>query len=572
MRGMLDHMAFGSQAVRVGSVRGGVSLAVFFLLAMVFLALTMGRYVNPYDEGLILYGTTLVMDGAIPHRDFYVIYGPGQFYLLAALFKIFGVSVLVERAYDLVVRAIIALLVLIVVNQVAPRVQALIAAAACLVYLAFFQAYGSAMYPALVAVLASAAFLNPALARPAFAPGLFAAGVCAGVAVLMRYDVGIGIAGAECAVLCVHAWFERVDTAQGIGAAIRALLWFGLGVAIVVVPVAVAFVMLGVIPDLISQFAIYTPAYVKMRSLPFPGLSMLRENPAKLSVYLPLLMCLAALQTVFVIARQKRNNVGIREPAGPWQTSRAALQYMLLLLVALTLVLFAKGIVRTAMEMALITTLALAGALAQPITGRGKIGLGISALAILGTILFGVSCLRPEAYRALSNIAWAKDPASWSLPANGVPPELGSCRLPADLERLACFRLPLETVETIRYVQQHTAPGDPVFVGLSRHDLFYANDITLYFSMNRRAATKWYEFDSGLTTLAPLQRVIVGELQRAKPVLVVLESTWENMREPNASAISSGVTILDDYLRQTFEPVATFGPYTVLRVRTAERL
>jgi len=37
--------------------------------------------------------------------------------------------------------------------------------------------------------------------------------------------------------------------------------------------------------------------------------------------------------------------------------------------------------------------------------------------------------------------------------------------------------------------------------------------------------------------------------------------------EPNRSSESSGVTLLDDYLKSQFQPVARFGPYVVLRRR-----
>lgn len=39
------------------------------------------------------------------------------------------------------------------------------------------------------------------------------------------------------------------------------------------------------------------------------------------------------------------------------------------------------------------------------------------------------------------------------------------------------------------------------------------------------------------------------------------------MREPNDSAVSSGVTILDDFIGETFAPAATFGPDAVLLAR-----
>ena len=48
-----------------------------------------------------------VAGGQIPHRDFYANYGPAQFYLLAGLFKLFGESILVERLFDLLIKALL---------------------------------------------------------------------------------------------------------------------------------------------------------------------------------------------------------------------------------------------------------------------------------------------------------------------------------------------------------------------------------------------------------------------------------------------------------------------------------
>jgi hypothetical protein len=142
--------------------------------------------------------------------------------------------------------------------------------------------------------------------------------------------------------------------------------------------------------------------------------------------------------------------------------------------------------------------------------------------------------------------------------------------MPAGLERLACFRTSSATIDTVLYVQRRTAADDPVFIGVPRHDRIVVNDVLLYFAMDRPPATKWYEFDPGLQTSAPIQQEIVGELQRTKPRLVVIGANWGEVREPNDSAFSSGVTVLDDYIRHTFEPVATFGSNTLLRARSYE--
>jgi hypothetical protein len=71
--------------------------AFVFCAAFVAGAIAMQRDVSIYDEGIILTGARRVAQGALPHRDFYANYGPGQFFTLAAIFKLFGPSIFVER-------------------------------------------------------------------------------------------------------------------------------------------------------------------------------------------------------------------------------------------------------------------------------------------------------------------------------------------------------------------------------------------------------------------------------------------------------------------------------------------
>ena len=556
----------------------GAIAAAVFVAAVLYLTLCMNRNVNEYDEGFILLDATRVLDGDVPHRDFYTIYGPGQIYVLAALYKIFGISVLVERAWDTVVRGCVVMLVFIVVDQAAPRRCALMASGASLVCLASFGTYGYPVYPALAGALSGLAFLAPALARPIPASGLVAAGICAGVVTLFRYDVGVVVFGAECAVVAFRAWSGREDLAGAARSTVRLLGLFAAGFAIVVVPVGAAFAYAGAIGDLVFQVVSFPArSYVRTRGLPFPRPWGHFGELADFTVYLPLVLCAAAVPVMAAIARRQRSNAGRREtgilPPTAILPPGDVLSWTLLTLVVMILVFFAKGSVRVTvvgMGMSVITSLALAGVLAQPLPGRGWFGRGMIAVSLVAVLAFTVHCLHIGFNLAQRNYAWASNPASWEASATGAIPELGSCRMPPGLERLTCFRVSPAELETIRFVQQRTDPGERVFVGLGRHDKIIANDVLLYFAMNRRSATKWHQFDPGLETLEPIQREMVGELRRVNPRIIVLETQWDDMREGNESAISSGVTALDDYIRSAFKPVATFGTNIVLMGRSAE--
>ena len=50
------------------------------------------------DEGAVNAYAARILDGAVPHRDFLTFYGPGNLWLVAGAFEVFGESVGVERA------------------------------------------------------------------------------------------------------------------------------------------------------------------------------------------------------------------------------------------------------------------------------------------------------------------------------------------------------------------------------------------------------------------------------------------------------------------------------------------
>jgi len=124
-----------------------------------------------------------------------------------------------------------------------------------------------------------------------------------------------------------------------------------------------------------------------------------------------------------------------------------------------------------------------------------------------------------------------------------------------------------EQQAAIRYIQEHTAENEAIFVGLSRHDKIYVNNVLFYFASKRPPVTKWQQFDPGVQTTREIQSEMVGELQTRQPRYVVLSSEWDDVEVPSESARSSGVTVLDEYIRTNYHAVATFGPLTILEHR-----
>src|SRR5437016_1708619 len=127
--------------------RRGIAYTALFTTAFAFLLATMNRHISVYDEGLILTGAMRVGAGEIPHRDFYANYGPAQYYVIALLFKLFGPSVMVERLWDVFVKACIATLCFAAVRAHARPAAAYAVYAVSLVWLAAVGNFGFPLFP-----------------------------------------------------------------------------------------------------------------------------------------------------------------------------------------------------------------------------------------------------------------------------------------------------------------------------------------------------------------------------------------------------------------------------------------
>ena len=228
--------------------------------------------------------------------------------------------------------------------------------------------------------------------------------------------------------------------------------------------------------------------------------------------------------------------------------------WLALLLLLLTLVFIAKGYVRYSaihMSMALVTSVALLGCLVQRPSYPSRLRRVALVVALTAMGLGMLAACRVDMERAVDNARWLFRGAD--------------CSVPPGLDRMRCFLVEPNIIQAVSYIRRVTEPGTPLFVGLGRHDKILENDVLFYFLADRPSVTKWHHMDPGVQTTEPIQRAMVAELRAKLPPFVVLDTTWDGVHEPNDSAISSGVTILDDYIRCAFRPVEIFGTVQVWR-------
>jgi hypothetical protein len=409
--------------------------------------------------------------------------------------------------------------------------------------------YGYPLIPVTMLSIAAAALIQPTLSGSVARGSLIAAGAATGVSALFRYDVAPVVFAALCIVLALSCVSHATDRRDALRRAIAALGWFCLGAVATFLPAAALYLAVAP-PDgfLFDIFQYAVPNYARMRSLPFPGLGLMVAQFERAGVYIPLFACAVAAWS-FASERLRRDD---------------RRDWLIATFLLLTLTMYLKGLVRVSnahLVASIVSAIVLIAVSWNRIERQARalrIAATLVAVLAVSTALFATSTTARERIAA-RNTVLAKALVVLMNPGS-IP-----CPTPPELHNIECLLVDPDREQAARLVAAATVPGERIFVGLTRHDKIFMNDIAMYFAADRMPATHWHHFDSGLQTTAEIQSLMVKELGAAAVRYVVLESTWDWIAEPNASASAGGGHLLDEYIRANFHPIATFGEITVLQ-------
>ncbi|GAB3886483.1 hypothetical protein GCM10028802_37410 [Terrabacter terrigena] len=142
------------------------------------------------DEGIIVLYAQQILDGRLPQRDFYTVYGPGTFALTAGAFAMLGSSLVVERLVGLALQSLVvlgvyrlalgrgrvfavgaSLLSVLCLTPLGLAAYAWVGGLCCIVWGIVLLQGRRRLVPAF-ALLALSAFFRPEMALPALAAGL----------------------------------------------------------------------------------------------------------------------------------------------------------------------------------------------------------------------------------------------------------------------------------------------------------------------------------------------------------------------------------------------------------------
>lgn len=532
------------------NLRSLVLLAAF-LGGLLLQFVTLKAPANLYDEGLVLLNSSRILGGEVPYRDFWTLYAPGYFYVLAGLFKVFGETILIARVFDILVRFLVTVAVYLFARRMVSWWAALIPYAFTSLWLASSRFYVYPAFPALGAIFLTlilfACYLETGRQR-----WLFFAGLGLGLTAALRLDFGgYAAVGTGLALVAHEGWVLRKN-AWAFKAALLAVLRAGLilagGMGAVALPLFGSLAIASG-PAVLWNDLIHFPAttFRDVRHLPLPSLlpdlaGYNRVNWKEwLRLYVPISVFIVSLAAAARLLWRGRVEQGSRK------------DFLAVLLIALAITGFGLVVKATsryhdlhalpAAFLAVVAGVALFARIAS------RVWRSLPFLAVFG-MFFLLAVLDP-----------------YVLHFTGMFKEVAAFRWSgcySTLERAACVPVNPDQQAAVEFIRANTRPDEYIFVANMRHDQIFVNDNIFYFLAGRRSPTPYTELHPGLATTREIQQAIMDDLLE-KDVRWVVVSQGYISYEPNASSISSNVNDLDDFIRERYKPVMTNPGYHVVR-------
>jgi hypothetical protein len=518
-----------------GGSRRGVAVLLWAAAALIS-AFTMRRYLEPFDEGLLMQGASRILAGQWPYADFGWPYGPGQPAAVAGLSWLFEPSVAWWRAIRVAADATAAVAVWALVRPAAGERWALAAWLAAAVTVA--QPTSANPFPVALA-FALCAVLAGARGRPV------PAGLLAAAAAFWRPDIG-AVAAVAAAVAALPATRGR----RAAGPAAVVLATAALAGALLYAPFAAE----AGVPKLWDELVGIAAGDGNLWRLPFPlGYEgSLRGWPPDalatdlkdvLGFYLPLLGVVLGVLVLISFVRRR---------PGP------ELAGVTVLGLGCALYLFSRPDELHAQP--LIVCLCAAVPLAGNADPGGRVPLRVFARGAKPAGAGRQGVLRVALAGGLALILLAG--AANRLSALFLPPDLE----PVHLAGVPGIRVPPAEAEAIprmvARVQRLVPPGEPIYVAPRRSDLVTISDPLIHFLVRRPNVLAR---DVSVQAQPREQALTVAALRRTRPRAIVRWTDPASDRpEPNDRGRPSGSRELDEYLAGSYRVESRFGAYDVL--------
>lgn len=522
------------------------NLWIYILFFCLFLYLLSGFNIDYkiYDEGIAVYGAQRVADGDLPYLDFWTIYPPGQYYLLFIIFELFGFEIINARIFSIFIFFITSIILFKICENIIKSKIAIIAPIIYVFFISYSTMYATAMGTAILVAVSSIYFFHKWLTSQK-TKYLFISGVFSGLVTIFRLDIGIYSILGSLTVLILNLFLIKPETKTGL----KNFLVIIIGFSIFFVSVYTIFFILCGFDNVFEQLILFpSQIFPIYRALPFPNpFEFLSDDSKQITLaskvnifwngivfYIPLLIYLA---TILINLLRREEKISKYEMLKTLNISVTGLLFYL------------QASIRSDLEHLLPTLFISSILFTYLIKKFGKKIIIKISFAVFIIFLLSVPIVKKIEMNS-QNLVMLKIQKANKIMINPV----------------RAFELNILSY----YIEENIDSKEKIFIGNSRHDLIYINDVMLYFILNRKSGTKYHELSPGQITTEKVQLEVIRELQQNNVNFIILRKQSEDVKEKNLSSTSSGVTILDDFLSVNFEIVFSTPNYTIEKRKNIE--
>ena len=540
---------------------GGRPLEKILVFLTAFLVLAAGAFWG-LPSGKSVAGALVILDGGAPYRDFWTMYAPGQFYAVAALYRLFGRELLVQGLATAAVLAVSA----VVFNRLMQRLGAKPAAALLLTAVFVLMSWTTA--PDLTDYELALPWLLLALDRAVrYYLGLGPthlrwAGVYLGAAAWFKHDVAAYVALGAAISLFASWWLLRGSRPAAWISPVRATASIAVPAIAMAAPLAVWTAWTAGAAAWNDLFVFPAAVFSKVRNERFP----------------PLMPDLTVLAGWLADPTHVRRALRAADSLSTWAvlwTPTAAFAIAVAALPWLRRRLDAASLASVTLCVACMPFFWAAAQVQHNTHPRSLAVLTAGAGVVVLSRLAGAG---PAWWRVPAALAMAVYAggllATPAVRAGAVYYEWEGSRL-LDLPGFRGVRVPARVYDVFHplgtFFRTHTAEGEPIYTGLVRHDAIVINNALLYAIAGRPACCGVTELHPGVADRAPVQEAIVGRLEAGRVRAIALwrfgwsdEVMAARKQHTMAGVPDAGATILDRYIHEHFETIETHGEYHIL--------
>ena len=294
---------------KINKFKKNVPQIIIILFGVFYILLGISNYVEPHNEGEILYGSKLVSEGLLPYKDFYTLNTPGVYLFIGLLFNLFGTEVIIAKIATAVINIFIAIIIYLISIKTLKRAKLLpyILASS---WLGGFYYYGNTVSYGLFFALLSG-FLLFNYFETKNEKWYHLAGIAIGFTAVFRHEMGAYLFGA----IFQAIFFFNLSNKELVNKKISTKILFGLKKALIfglftLAPLPIAIYLLSNIEfSLLWDSLIIQPftIYREFESTPFPfPFGSYFNIFVSLVFYLPLLVFIYSIISIIRRTRSKR--------------------------------------------------------------------------------------------------------------------------------------------------------------------------------------------------------------------------------------------------------------------------